>query len=110
MFPPNLAQHIEDLRCELSCGRDDECAHSVERRPFSPVEDLEHGNKEGERLAGSGFGRAEDVAALESEWDGALLDGRQRLEVRFFERLRGLAGQWEGGKEVGVIASRVLKR
>jgi hypothetical protein len=64
MMPPNLPQNVEDLHCQLAGGTDDEGAEPVVLGPFRVVELFEDGDEEGEGLAASCPGGAEDVFAL----------------------------------------------
>ena len=74
-------------------------------------EALYDGYREGERLAGSGLGDADDVLALYGERDRLVLDGRRDREgepVEQFEYLRGDAEAVEGF--AGVRGRRFLGR
>lgn len=51
MVTTNLAQNLEDLHCELSCGTEDECSKTVHGTPFLAEERLQQRDKEGKGLA-----------------------------------------------------------
>jgi len=58
-------------------------AASLPRLLEQPLEDRQH---EGRRLAGTRLGGAEDVAALQGDGDGPLLDGGRFLEAHGLDR------------------------
>lgn len=88
MVAANLAQDLENLDGELASRRDDKGAEAVKLCPLRAVQLLEDGDQKGQCLAATGLGCAEDVAALEAERDGALLDIGQGLKVRRLQTLR----------------------
>lgn len=102
VFPADAAEDLEDLGGELAGGRDDEGAEAVEGGPFFAVEELKHGDEEGEGLSRAGFGGAEDIAALQGWQEGPALDVSERLEVRLVQTIGSLLGEGELGKVGGL--------
>ncbi len=77
------AEAVEDLDGQLARRRDDQRAHRMARRREARVgvgaQALEHRQRESGGLAGAGLGAAHQVAALEHQRNGLVLDrGRDR--------------------------------
>lgn len=86
----NLAQDVEDLDGEFAGRRQDEGTETgIGTDVLEAVEVLENWDEEGEGLAAAGLCCAEDVAALESEWDGFGLDVGHHSEVTCLQACLG---------------------
>ena len=95
----NLAQDVKDLDGEFAGRRQDEGTKAgVGTDVLEAVEVLENGNEEGERFAAAGFGCTEDVAPLESEWDGLGLDVGHDSKVTCLQACLGGLGEGEVGE------------
>ncbi len=74
-----LGVGLEDLHGELAGGEEDEgadgSAFAAVRGHGGGLEALDHGDQEGEGLAGAGGGGGKDVLAFEGGRDGLCLDG-----------------------------------
>ena len=76
---------LTDLDRQFAGGRTDEHFDGAPARlaALLLLQQLQHGNGEGRRFAGTRLGNAKQVAPVEDDRDGLLLDGR-RLGVPFF--------------------------
>lgn len=80
----------EDLQRQLARGRDDDDARAVHGLELEPVEELDGGDEERERLAGTCARGAEHVFAGEQHGDGFGLYMRHVRHAHLFERAGGL--------------------
>lgn len=101
VIAPDLAQHVKDLHGKLARGRDDQRPQSVVVCPLRVVELLEHGDEEGEGLAGAGLRGGEEVVAFQGEGDGACLNVSEGLEVGGAKAGGGGVAEGEVGKVCG---------
>ena len=97
-----LAGDAEDLEGQFAGGGDDDGAGAVSRLEAQGAEHLDSGDQEGEGLAGTGLGRAEDVLAGEQRGDTSPLDLGHLGEAHLGNGLHGLFGQVELGEVGGV--------
>ena len=85
MVDAGLAENLKDLEGELARGGDDDGAEAVHRVPLFGVEALKDRDDKGERLAGTGLGGAEDIAAGQRKGESASLDVGQLNPARLFQ-------------------------
>ena len=85
--------HLADLLRKLARGRDHE--HERALAALGVLETVERGQREGRGFAGAGFGGGDEVAPLEREGDGLLLDGRGRFVAQARDGFKSLIGQAE---------------
>ena len=88
---------LADLGGELARGHDDEGARrAVEFRNRGVIKHaVQQGDAEGVGLAHAGAGLPDEVAPVEREWDGQLLDGEGPLDALLRQRVEQLGGDTE---------------
>jgi len=94
------AQVFVDLRCELPCWRDDQCAHRPMRRQSAGIrrgsKPLQQRQSEAGGLAGAGLRGGKHIAAGQYEWNRLRLD-RGGLRIALFgDSAQQLGAQAEG--------------
>lgn len=82
VVPSNLSQLFENLNCEFTGRRQNECAETVELGPLLAIEVFDDGDEESERLSATGFGCTKYVTSLEAMADSSCLNIGQGFVVR----------------------------
>jgi len=101
----DLAQVIDDLRCQLACGRQHQCALAR----VGALQALDQRDAERERLARPGRGLRQHVVPGKHVGNDHLLDGERRLDPALGEFVCDNLGHAEVGERfmmhVGVAPS-----
>lgn len=105
VFPTNLAQDLEDLDSQLARGRHNQCAQTIGRVPPLAIEDLEHRNKERQRLAAACLCCAQHIPSRQRKWDRLALNLGQLAVIGLLETTQCLGRNRELIKvlDIGVV-------